>query len=323
MKKIASKSAKSATSSKNAAEAPKKVAAKSKERDTPSKKRAAPSKERGEASKERGSEPKKRGADAKLTAQQLAEREAATQKDPPYKRVALTPAPRTNREVENLELAVTGARTRLRLAFKYSDAVYVALPDGFHDLAWSALEVVEGESSDAPSAAPVLKHSPVTTLFDLLSTGRNVVELTTRPGDQARAALGFGTPLVRSRTLPKQAAPWVRALPSLRGRFPALTAEHIAQTEAALEEATAYVKRARSADASDKGEQVDAADGWQLGVDVLTHCIDHLRAAARSVLWTTRPKLAEYLFSPLEGTRGRRGKASSEEEPEPEPTPTK
>jgi hypothetical protein len=242
----------------------------------------------------------------------VAERDdGATSDDKPkVRRIRLVAPSRTGRSVTDLQLALTRAEVRLELAWRHRATLDVALPQSppFHDHAWSAMAALRGEvgagedvSGDGSGgAAPALEA-----LFGALTTLRNVVEYTTRPGDPAREALRFGTTLRTTASLLEVAPAVIAGARSVQGRFPALTDESLAEAEAALAVARAKVQGSRREVVDGAVDRIDGADAQQLALDVLLDCIDHLRAAARSRLHKTRPRLCEALCAPIDRTKTR------------------
>lgn len=242
----------------------------------------------------------------------LAEKKAdVTAEDKPQvKRIRLVAPSRTGRVVNDLQLVLTRAEVRLELAWRHRATLDVALPKSppFHDHAWSAMaalrgEPVEGEevTGDGSGGAAVALDA----LLGSLATLRNVVEYTTRPGDPAREALRFGTPLRATASLVELAPAVIAGARSVQERFPALTDEVIDEADAALVVARAKVQGSRREVVDGAVERIDQADAQQLALDVLLDCIDHLRAAARSRLHKTRPRLCEALCAPVDRAKVR------------------
>jgi len=250
----------------------------------------------------------------------LAEKKAdVTAEDKPkVKRIRLVAPSRTGRAVVDLQLVLTRAEVRLELAWRHRATLDVALPQTppFHDHAWSAMaalrgEPVEGEevTGDGSGGAAVALEA----LLGSLTTLRNVVEFTTRPGDPAREALRFGTTLRATGSLVELAPVVIAGARSVQARFPALTDEVIDEADAALVVARVKVKGSRREVVDGAVERIDQADAQQLALDVLLDCIDHLRAAARSRLHKTRPRLCEALCAPVDRAKVRAAGDAEEE----------
>lgn len=161
------------------------------------------------------------------------------------------------------------------------------------------------QPSIAKSSTTAATTKTLVALRDDLSTLRNAVGFTTRPGDPARATLRFETPLRATTSLVELAPEIIAGARSLQGRFPALTDAVIADAERALHAATVAVEASRKGKVVSSFTRIDSADARQLALDVLLDCIDHLRAAARTTLHKTRPKLCEALCAPIEPQRTR------------------
>ena len=234
------------------------------------------------------------------------------------KRIRLVAPSRTGRVVNDRQLVLTRAEVRLELAWRHRATLDVALPKAppFHDHAWSAMAALRGEPAEGEEvtgdgsggAAEALEA-----LLGSLTTLRNVVEYTTRPGDPAREALRFGTPLRATGPLVELAPTVIAGARSVQERFPALTDEVIDEADAALVVARAKVQGSRREVVDGAVARIDQADAQQLALDVLLDCIDHLRAAARSRLHKTRPRLCEALCAPVDRAKVRAAGDSGEE----------
>lgn len=243
-----------------------------------------------------------------------AERAGASPEDAPrVKRIPLVAPSRTGRTVVDLGVAVDRAEVRLQLAWRYRDVLDVALPQRppFHDHAWSAVAKLRGEGAgegagDGTGGA----SAALDALLEEVTVLRNAVEFTTRPGDPAREALRFGTTLRATAGLVDVAAQVIAGARAVQARFPALTDEVIGDAERALAAARAKVSGSRKERVGEAVARIDGADDRQLALDVLLDAIDHLRAAARTRLHKTRPRLCEALCAPLERAKPR---AASEE----------
>lgn len=110
----------------------------------------------------------------------------------------------------------------------------------------------------------------------------------------------------------------LRGAEQLQESFPALTSALLARGKAALSKASAAVARSKNREVEASVSRANHADEQQLALDVVLYSIDHLRAAALSVLSESRPKLAALLEAPLE-IRSRGGEEHEEAEPAPTP----
>lgn len=156
----------------------------------------------------------------------------------------------------------------------------------------------------------------LTRLHGDLSTLRSAVVITTRAGDPARAALRIDTPLTLTYALVDLAPAVIEGACSVQARFPALTDAAIADAETSLDAARVAVSEARSRKIDDAVNRLDGLDERQLALDVLLDCIDHLRAAAKTTLGKTRPRVGEALSAPIEPQRAR-SVADTDDPPQP------
>ncbi|WP_157069776.1 hypothetical protein [Sandaracinus amylolyticus] len=252
-------------------------------------------------------EPRTNGAEPSAVA------EADELERPHFEPVVLAPAERSDRSVESFDVALKNAEVRLKLAWKYRAILDPALPRGFHAAAWTAFDRLDASRRDRIAGAPGAA-SPLGELARKLSTLRAIVEDTTRPGDPARDALGFGAPIKPTRALPSEARAIVSGARSVRARFPALTDQVLQAAEDAIELADSHVTGAKRAEVDRAVRRADDADDLQIALDVLLDRLDHLRAAARATFSETRPRLADALTAPIE-PRARETAAASPAQP--------
>jgi hypothetical protein len=237
-------------------------------------------------------------------------------KPPAVPTVVLHAPERSGRALVNRERALQNAESRLLLAWKYRKELDPALPADFHPRAWTALHTLRShdpalDSAVASSAAAPATGAPAAddtaaatpmleALVGKLGRIRNVIELTSRPGDAVRKDFAFGTALQPSTPLLALAPTILRAADRWRAKFPALTPALLHDSAAALQTARSAVRKRRGHAVGSAVDHADHADEDQIALDVLLDSVDHLRAAALVTFADSRPQLSEALAAPLE-----------------------